>query len=589
MRGLVAAVALAVPGLAQAQIIDTDAQVGFPPGVVPFGQMDWAMPLPKSTTAMYLPLSISGAGFDTTGATSAVSWDGSALVDSAGLTWGMTGTVPQVAATALPTTASSGAAGPFSAANYYAYGTASDPLDSTGDRFGCAAFSPASLGAAQMLWSNGNPGTSGHYVQMGSSGVVVFASSVPASQTATTGNTAVATGLNVACWWRTGNSIFAKLNLGTTATTAAGAAEVSGTAYVAKIGLLEGGGQPFTGTILHVIQGLGACPTPPAPFAATCEGWATYQMKRYAGLLGARGEEITLVRTTTATNEVNGTVWNVPASMPRVTTSGTLVERASTNYVLNNRTHPKAAEATSAITATVACVGWHEGTGTMTIANGTATTTGLSCTAVSPGTLCTFNVTVTGTMAITTSAGTVTKAQIECPGSTKTSEIPTLGTAVTRNADVLTVPTPSVLDPARWCVETTATPYASGVWIPTANRAVAWIGAASAANAVGFNLSSTSGVPFVRVYDNAAALKSLSGPSAPTGTSRRLSWANSAGTLTLKLDGGVIASGGSGAGTGVPAALDTTTRLGWDGSGAVATVFDGYLSNFRIYRSPLCR
>jgi hypothetical protein len=78
----------------------------------------------------------------------------------------------------------------------------------------------------------------------------------------------------------------------------------------------------------------------------------------------------------------------------------------------------------------------------MTIANGTATTTGLSCTAVAPGTLCTFTVTVAGTMAVTTAAG-VTHAQIECPGSYRTSQINTAGTAVARNADAISATAPA--------------------------------------------------------------------------------------------------------------------------------------------------
>lgn len=535
------------------------------------------------TEAMELGLVTSGPGFDCTGATSCVSWDGSALVETSGLTWTQNGTVPQVAASTLPTTASSGAAGPFSDANYYSNGTGADALDSTGDRFGCVAFVPVT-GANNVLISNGASGSAGHYVYQSPAGSFQFISNVPAAQVAVTANVVSGSGFNVGCYWRTANNISAKLNLGTTATVAAGAAETNGTAQTLFVGRYNAAGQPTLGKILHVMQGLGACPVPPAPFAATCEGWATYQMKRQFGLLGTRGEEITFTRATTATNEVNGAVWNVPAAVPRITTQGMLIERASTNYVLNNRTHPKTAEATGSITATQACVGWHEGTGTMTIANGTATTTGLSCTAVSPGTLCTFNVTVTGTMAITTSAGTVTKAQIECPGSTKTSEIPTPGTATARNADVATVPTTSGLSPSRWCVEVVGTPYT--VWNSRAGTQLLWNTYAGAlANSTWLNVSNTS-VAFP-VYDSAGVVKTqtFTHGFGATSTPHRFSAANSNGTLALRVDGASVGTV-SGAGTGVQTAFLGTLTLG---SQSGLYYHDGYLRDLRIYRSPSCR
>ncbi len=258
-------------------------------------------------------------------------------IDSAGLSWVTNGSPPAVASTALPTTASTGAAGPFSDANYYSQGTGSDALDSTGDRFGCVAFVPVDTSGQVLFQNGGASATAGHFVAVTTTtGTFYFRSMNPTAVSATTANGATTGGFNVACWWRTGTSISAKLNLGTTATNAAAGTEVAGTAYTAKIGRYESSGTAFTGTILSVIQGLGACPTPPSPFAATCEGWATYQMKRQFGMIGPRGEEMTFTRATTATNEVNGITWNVLAAVPRMNTSGLLVERASTNSALQS-------------------------------------------------------------------------------------------------------------------------------------------------------------------------------------------------------------------------------------------------------------
>ena len=508
-------------------------------------------------------------------------------LDSAGLTWTDNGSTPAVQSTTLPTAASTGAAGPFSDANYYSNGTGADALDSTGDRFGCVAFVPTSFsGANQYLVSNGLLGVSGHHVMLDTSGNFLFRSSNPTNVSTPTTATAVQNGFSVGCWWRTGTAIFAKSNLGTTATNAVAGTEVSGSAYSLRVGRYEGAGFSASNTkILHIVQGLGSCPTPPAPFAASCEGWATYQMSRQFGLIGTRGEEITFTRATTATNEVNGVVWNVPAAVPRVTTQGLLVERASTNYVLNNRTHPKAAEATGAL-PTGAHVAWHEGTGTMTVAAGTATVTGLSCTAVSPGTLCTFNVTVTGTMAITTSAGTVTKAQIE-GGSTKTSEIPTAGTALARNADQATVPTPSGLSPSRWCVEVVGTPYGGRAWGAAQSYLVTG-GPNAGANS--FRLySDTAGTAVLNVYDGSPSLRTWtsSAHGFSAGSTHRISGRDNSGVLSVFGDGASLGGSASGAGTGVFSSFPSTLYLGANSAGSLP--FDGYLRDLRITRSPLCR
>lgn len=258
-------------------------------------------------------------------------------LDSARLSWTENGATPAVLSNTLPTTASSGAAGPFSDANYYSNGTGADALDSASDRFGCVAFVQASSANNQTLVGNGLFNTAGYEVQASSGGTFSFQTNIATGTTVTAGGAIPLNSFSIGCWWRTGTAASAKLNLGTTTTNGAAGTEISGTGQVHYIGRYNAAGQSSNGTkILHVIQGLGACPTPPAPFAATCEGWATYQMKRQFGLLGTRGEEITFTRATTATNSVNGVEWNVPLGVPRVTTQGLLVERSTTNAALQS-------------------------------------------------------------------------------------------------------------------------------------------------------------------------------------------------------------------------------------------------------------
>jgi hypothetical protein len=191
-----------------------------------------------------------------------VYWDGQTIHDSrvSLTTWTQVGVVPQNAQSL--TAGYPAGAGLFSDANYYAASAASDSLDSTGDRFGCIVFIPPVTDATnRVLLNNGNSGVAGYTVQIvGTTGVFSFTSAVPAAQGVSSANTVVSGVINVGCWWRTGNNIFSQLNLGAVAVTAAGAAEVSGTANVMKIGRYEAGGNPFLGSIIEIVQGLG---TPP--------------------------------------------------------------------------------------------------------------------------------------------------------------------------------------------------------------------------------------------------------------------------------------------------------------------------------------
>jgi hypothetical protein len=251
----------------------------------------------------------------------------------------------------------------LSDSNYYSFGTGSDPLDSIGDRWGCAVFNPGALGTAQTVVSNGLSGTAGYQAQVSAAGALVFASNVPAATLATTGNAAVSNAINVGCWWRTGTSISAKLNLGTTATNAAGGTEVAGTAYSLKVGRYEGASQPFAGTIYGVIQGLGACPTPPPPFAATCEGWATWEQTRTLGHLSPMNTALTVTRATTTTVDFGpsfGTpsLWTVPPDIMPTGPYGAEVWAAGTNAALQSETScvANAVQAPWAAIGTPTCV-----------------------------------------------------------------------------------------------------------------------------------------------------------------------------------------------------------------------------------------
>jgi len=507
-------------------------------------------------------------------------------LDSAGLDWSETGLVPPVTAAAQPTTMSLGAAGPFTDSNYLSQGSGPDPMDGTGDLWGCASFVPATTSPAQQLVINGLSGTSGYgvYISSGTPAPVFYVTNTTPAAASVASTAVVLNAHNVLCWWKD-TQLHLKVNLGTTSNAVFSGTEAPGTAYSMKVGRYEGGGSYFTGKMIGLIQGRGTCPTPPPPFAASCEGWAVYQMKRQFGLIGTRGEEISLTRATTATNEVNGIVWNVPAGVPRVTTQGTLIERASLNAVLNNRTHPKTAEATAAL-GTGAHVAWHEGTGTMTVAAGTATVTGLSCTAVAPGTLCKFTVTAGGTMVITTSAGTVTKAQIET-GSTKTSEIPTAGTSVARNADSVNVATTVMGTLNPFCMEVTATPYGGRAWTTTPAKSIFSTFNGSFLNTVSLREGYLGGGATGSLLGNPATGQSAIVTGALSAGTHRLSVSGSfAGVPTVRVDGATPAFTTSGS----PGSISTWSNSRIElGAGGASAEFDGHLRDFKVYRSPGCR
>ena len=240
-------------------------------------------------------------------------------------------TVPGLTSTSL---------GPFSDSNYlnYTAGGASDVLDSTGDRYGCVNFTfTAAPTANAVLWSNGFFDIAGGYFYVlgpspGPINTVAFHSRGANHGSAQTANTIVVGGPNAACWWRTGNSVFAKLNSGTTVTANSNGPEVLGSAYPLRIGRYEGpGASPTTGTITNMIHGLGACPD------VSCEAWATKQIQRALGQVGAQGQVLTNTRSTisglsmTRDAATGSLVRPVPAGVTAVEGPGLGIWRQSTN------------------------------------------------------------------------------------------------------------------------------------------------------------------------------------------------------------------------------------------------------------------
>ena len=288
-----------------------------------------------------------------------------------------------------------------------------------------------------------------------------------------------------------------------------------------------------------------------------------------SGQTAGASSAIAITRTTSATYvDGNGDVQTCAAGQFRVAPDGLLVEPARTNYVLQSTTHPKAAEATGTL-PTGLYYARHTGGGTMTIAAGTATITGLSCTTVAVGTPCTFTVTVTGTAAITTTAG-ATRAQIEL-GAFGTSWIDTTTTALARNQDTVTATIPSV--PSKWCVAATAMPVEQTAWGSLGAIRI-WATGGTGANS---SYIDTGGLTVI----DAAAATRIAGYTFPASGSVRLIGCSTAGVLSLSATAGTVGAL-SGAGTGILGTPGTTLFFG---NNVISNrSISGYLKDIRIYK-----
>lgn len=171
-------------------------------------------------------------------------FNGTAIQDSKGCAWTMQGTVPQVSRSGKTPPG----AGPFSASNYYYLGSGNDALDFAGDFSICVVHTPTA--GANYLVSDGAYNVSGYYLQVTTSsatfnmsgGAGVNASVFPSTQVV---------GVNVLCVGRSGNTAYAKSNLGATLN-AAISSYAPATATIARIGTASAGANPFAGTIYEL-------------------------------------------------------------------------------------------------------------------------------------------------------------------------------------------------------------------------------------------------------------------------------------------------------------------------------------------------
>jgi hypothetical protein len=218
----------------------------------------------------------------------------------------------------------------------------------------------------------------------------------------------------------------------------------------------------------------------------------------------------------------------------------------------------------------------------MTIAAGTATVTGLSCAGVAPGTLCTFTVTVTGTMLVTTAAG-VTRAQIE-GGAYPTMWIDSGGANTSRAADKISVPNPLKSGTQAFCISGLYTFYKWNTGTPMFWSLEPTVGGANTAYArtIGDSM-------YGRIYDAAGAevnryAGSVFAATANNSTHRVSACYPGTKTVNLLVDGVQVDDGTTAsAGTGIITTQTTTLYLGTYGT--AGSEMGGFLRGFKVCES----
>jgi hypothetical protein len=459
-------------------------------------------------------------------------------------------------------------AAPFASSTNYKLGSGSDPLD-VADFRACVAFMPATI-SAQSFLGNGNTTTTGYTVGITAGGACT---AQMGTGTVTTTNVAVAGSPNVCCFGRSGTTGSVKLNFGAVASGVVSASV--DTARTVNLLTADAGGTGLDGTAYEFIFDA----------SAWTDAWGLDQAARFTGLMPQRGGALSITRTTTgtgayATFTANGVIWPASDYWPRIEAAGVLVEVARENYVLNSITHPKTTEATASL-PTGLYLGWHTGTGTMTIAAGTATISGLTCTAVAAGTVCGWSVTGAGTVLVTTTAGT-TAAQIEkytTSGSAPSSLIVTGAALGARSLEVVSGVWPAGLQTS-WCVRAAALMApTTRVWSSTAPGPT-WLEVGSIAAANSARLILIGSAPSFRVHDAAGTARTAQGNFTGTTTGvpiTAMGCSDRVGVARFYRDGANQGNAIAG-GTGLWGAVPTIFYIG----GSASTAMQGWVRDVRI-------
>jgi lysophospholipase L1-like esterase len=189
--------------------------------------------------------------------------------------------------------------------------------------------------------------------------------------------------------------------------------------------------------------------------------------------LGSKGEAVTFTRATAAYTFVSSAEQLCGTGLIRVADKGLLSEMLRTQY------HPSSTAPAAGTTASLSASAYVfavEGSGSQAASFGTATGTGLPCTATQAAP-CSFTVSGAGTVTVAAVTGSLTRAQIE-QGYARSSQI----WGASRQFDLANGPVSMPVGPL--CVAMTAEPYGASPWNLAAAEFRMLFGAPTGANMI---------------------------------------------------------------------------------------------------------
>jgi hypothetical protein len=290
--------------------------------------------------------------------------------------------------------------------------------------------------------------------------------------------------------------------------------------------------------------------------------------------LGSKGEILSATRADAGRIVVSGGEQACAANQARVGVQGLLAEPAVTQHLTSNCSSP----ATQTVTLPIGTfTAWLEGGGSMALAAGTASTSGLPCAASGSAMSCTFTVTAGGTVTATIS-GTVPRAFLHS-GAYRMSPVCGAARAIDH---IVTATAPLDSSELSWCI--------GGAFAPVYGRA--W----DASGAVNSYLVGTENAS-IYTYSGSIRLDTWDGvatkqiacspgtgvPAFAVGSRHEIWGCGDNGTLSIWVDGTKCNTATSFTGSGRPAIL-SAMHFGTNSSGASA--FGGFTANVRAVRRP---
>jgi lysophospholipase L1-like esterase len=342
-----------------------------------------------------------------------------------------------------------------------------------------------------------------------------------------------------------------------------------------------GGSRVFSGYCCSGVAQADAC-------TAGQYNFATPGCVASGAAVGTGGEALTFSRASTAYYMDSAGSWQSCASNQlRVGPYGAIFEPPAVQ-LYPTPLAPAAGTSASLGTGTYSFQVWHEGawndgTSTQTVSAGTATTTGLPCTArpietAGGAAACIFAVTVAGTVTFGAVTGTLTKAQLEA-NVMPTSWIGDVGASRAAEQGFVAFP---VTQQAAWCVRM-AVSDSRRFYNPTTTARYPWSAPGGLSDSAYTDLSS-GGFQGVQWDSTGKYTAKTIATALPGGQRHDLAFgASSAGTLTLTVDG---VNGGSDSGNGGSGKFTATPiRISFGSYGMTGGWWGGALWGVKVYAS----